>query len=217
MNNASFEVLMQCPCSGDGSANPLLLLAVFAGVWLLFNWIKALLKSKGVSFMNKNAKVVIVVALLVAVTAVIAIKQKNSSSKESEKSVPVARTEPNAQTQTSDISPKTTAGKPAVGSLPRLVDLGAKKCIPCKLMAPILEGLKKEFSGVFEVDFIDVWQSPEKVKEYGLQVIPTQIFYDASGKELFRHEGFFSKEDILLKWKQLGIKLEKGQKDEKNN
>jgi thioredoxin 1 len=167
--------------------------------------------------MNKNAKVVIVAALLVVVTAVIAIKQKNSPSKESEKSVPVARTEPNAQTQTSDISPKTSAGKPAAGSLPRLVDLGAKKCIPCKMMAPILEELKKEYAGVFDVDFIDVWQNPSSANEHSIRVIPTQIFYDANGKELFRHEGFFSKEDILLKWKQLGIKLEKGQKDEKNN
>jgi len=93
--------------------------------------------------------------------------------------------------------------------LPRLVDLGAKKCIPCKMMAPILEEMKKEFEGVLNVDFIDVWQSPEKAKEYGIQVIPTQIFYDASGKELFRHEGFFAKEDILAKWKDLGVKLTK--------
>ena len=37
--------------------------------------------------------------------------------------------------------------------------------------------------------------------------MPTQIFYDSSGKELFRHEGFYSKEDILGKWNELGVDL----------
>ena len=89
--------------------------------------------------------------------------------------------------------------------LPRLVDLGAGKCIPCKLMAPILEDLKKSCAGKLEVQFIDVWQNPDAGKKYGINMIPTQIFYDPSGKELFRHEGFFSKEDILAKWKELGV------------
>jgi thioredoxin 1 len=88
---------------------------------------------------------------------------------------------------------------------PRLVDLGAGRCIPCKMMAPVLEGLKKEYEGRMQVDFIDVWQNPDAGKKYGIKMIPTQIFYDANGKELFRHEGFISKEDILKKWKQLGV------------
>ena len=89
--------------------------------------------------------------------------------------------------------------------MPRLVDLGASKCIPCKMMAPILEGLKKEYEGRMQVDFIDVWQNPDAGKKYAIKMIPTQIFYDAAGKELFRHEGFFAKDDILAKWKELGV------------
>jgi thioredoxin 1 len=92
-------------------------------------------------------------------------------------------------------------------ALPRLVDLGATKCIPCKMMAPILEDLRKTYAGKLQVDFIDVWQNPNAGKEYGINVIPTQIFYDADGKERFRHEGFFAKEDILAKWKELGVSL----------
>jgi len=91
--------------------------------------------------------------------------------------------------------------------LPKLLDLGAGKCIPCKLMAPILEQLKTNYVGTLEVEFIDVWQNPDAAKQYGVQAIPTQIFYDASGKELFRHVGFFAKEDILGKWKELGVDL----------
>ncbi len=92
--------------------------------------------------------------------------------------------------------------------LPRLVDLGARKCIPCKMMAPILEELKTEYAGRLKVDFIDVWENPDAGKGYGIRMIPTQIFYDSSGKELFRHEGFFSKADILAKWKELGVDIE---------
>lgn len=98
-------------------------------------------------------------------------------------------------------SPSPTATAP----MPRLVDLGATKCIPCKMMAPILEGLKKEYEGRMQVDFIDVWQNPDAGKKYAIKMIPTQIFYDAAGKELFRHEGFFAKDDILAKWKELGV------------
>ena len=93
--------------------------------------------------------------------------------------------------------------------LPRLVDLGADKCIPCKAMAPILEAMKKEYAGVLDVEFIDVWKNPGAGKTYGVKLIPTQIFFDAEGKERFRHEGFFSREDILKKWKELGVSLDK--------
>ncbi len=91
--------------------------------------------------------------------------------------------------------------------LPRLVDLGAGKCIPCKKMAPILEELKREYAGVMDVEFIDVWENPGVGRKYGIRAIPTQIFYDASGRELFRHEGFFGKEEILEKWRELGVEL----------
>ena len=93
--------------------------------------------------------------------------------------------------------------------LPRLADLGADKCIPCKMMAPILDELKSEYKGIFDVVFIDVWKNPQEGPKHKIRVIPTQIFFDADGKELFRHEGFFSKEDILAKWKKLGFDLEK--------
>ncbi len=88
--------------------------------------------------------------------------------------------------------------------LPKLIDLGAEKCIPCKMMAPILEELKKDYAGKMEVEFIDVWKMPEEAGLYGVRMIPTQIFYGPDGKELFRHSGFIAKEDILAKWLELG-------------
>lgn len=91
--------------------------------------------------------------------------------------------------------------------LPRLLDLGAGKCVSCKMMAPILDELKTAYTGKLNVTFIDVWENKQAGEQYGIRMIPTQIFYSADGKELFRHEGFFSKEDILAKWKELGVNL----------
>jgi thioredoxin 1 len=99
--------------------------------------------------------------------------------------------------------------KPKPVKLPRLVDLGAGKCIPCKMMAPILEELKKDYAGKLEVVFIDVWQNADEGSKYKIRVIPTQIFYSPEGRELFRHEGFYSREDILAKWKELGHEFKK--------
>jgi thioredoxin 1 len=74
-------------------------------------------------------------------------------------------------------------------------------------MAPILEELRKDYAGRLTVDFIDIKLSPELAQAYSVQLIPTQIFFDANGSELFRHEGFYAKEDILKKWKTLGVNL----------
>lgn len=92
--------------------------------------------------------------------------------------------------------------------LPRLVDLGAKKCIPCKMMVPILDSLKKDYKGRLEVEFIDVWENRSASEKYKIQAIPTQIFFDASGREFYRHTGFFPKEDILAKFKEHKINLD---------
>lgn len=107
-----------------------------------------------------------------------------------------------------EIAPAAPKPVEAPVKLPRLVDLGAGKCIPCKMMAPILEELKKEYAGRMQVDFIDVWLNPDAGKSYGVKAIPTQIFLDAQGKELFRHVGFFAKADILKKWQELGVTFE---------
>jgi thioredoxin 1 len=102
---------------------------------------------------------------------------------------------------------KPSSGGVSSTGLPRLLDLGSDKCIPCKQMAPILEELKKDLAGKLTVEFIDVVKDKDAAKKYGVETIPTQIFYDASGKELQRHTGFFSREEILAKWKELGVDL----------
>lgn len=77
-----------------------------------------------------------------------------------------------------------------------MIDLGAKTCIPCKLMAPILEELRIEYEGRAAVIFIDVREDRSQGKRFGVLSIPTQIFYDKHGKEVYRHTGFLSKDKI---------------------
>ena len=90
--------------------------------------------------------------------------------------------------------------------LPRLLDLGAAKCIQCKMMAPILEELKREYKGKAAIVFIDVWVHREEARKYGIRAIPTQIFFDKNGKEVFRHEGFMDKKSIVRVLGKLGVK-----------
>lgn len=93
-----------------------------------------------------------------------------------------------------------------VPNMVTMVDLGAKECIPCKMMAPIMEELEKEYQGRAAVIFIDVWKNPEAGPKFGIRAIPTQIFYDAQGKEITRHEGFLDKQSIVSMFTQLGVK-----------
>ncbi len=147
--------------------------------------------------MNTPAKIVIILLVVGAATAAIVLKGNKS------------RNARNSSTAGAAVGNEASAAaaSDATAKLPKLLDLGATKCIPCKMMAPILENLKKEYAGKMKVEFIDVWENEDAGKTYGVEMIPTQIFFDAGGKELFRHTGFFGKEDILAKWKELGITL----------
>jgi thioredoxin 1 len=141
--------------------------------------------------MSQVGRIAVVILLAVGIAAVIMIKRG------------AAPASPDVPLQAASITPDVVAGP----SLPRILDLGATQCIPCKMMAPILEELKKEYAGKMQVDFIDVWKDETAGDKYAIKGIPTQIFFDASGKELYRHEGFMPKEDILAKCKELGFDL----------
>lgn len=165
--------------------------------------------------MKTQIKFLIVTALAVAVIAAVALKKNKAQTEASPASPPTAAQsaaatdQPNAPAAVAPTNSTTTAGTQPVAAtkLPKLLDLGANKCIPCKMMAPILEELKREYAGRLQVEFIDVWENPEAGQRYGIRMIPTQIFFDAQGNELYRHVGFIGKEDILAKWKELGVDI----------
>ena len=180
--------------------------------------------------MNQTWKVAIVVVLIVSVIAVLNIKRNKSeqgagtntetTSAANEPSQPeeyviedVPRPADIDSQSTSEIAAsiddQAQPDELVKKELPLLLDLGSDECIPCKEMAPILEELKTEYAGKFKVEFLDVRKDPMSGTAYNIKLIPTQIFFDASGEELFRHEGFYSKDDILSKWKELGLDMTK--------
>lgn len=101
-------------------------------------------------------------------------------------------------------TPDSSQWSPSTGRV-TLLDLGADRCVPCKMMAPIIEELKKEYAGKADIVFIDVWKTPEQAKKYRIRSIPTQIFFDATGKEVNRHVGFMDKKSIVAVLTQLGV------------
>jgi thioredoxin 1 len=173
--------------------------------------------------MNKIMKVVIVLLLASAVVAVVVLKK--AENKEQQKPVitePIAKV---AETNKVDLpiakpaepnnaplvmTVKVVESAPAASpvelkKLPRMIELGSDKCVPCKMMAPIIEELKTELAGKLQMEFYDVWKDPTIGQKFGIRVIPVQIFIDPNDKEIFRHEGFFAKKDILSRWKKLGF------------
>ncbi len=92
-------------------------------------------------------------------------------------------------------------------ALPRLLEIGSNICVPCKLMAPVMANLQRQYSGKLQAVVIDIRDDPDARDRYNLDTIPTQIFQDTSGKELFRHIGFMSENEIVARWKALGLDL----------
>ena len=86
-----------------------------------------------------------------------------------------------------------------------MLDLGADSCIPCKMMAPIMEKMERKYEGKAAVVFIDVWEHREQAARFGIRAIPTQIFFDADSKEVYRHAGFMSEKAIVNVMEQLGV------------
>lgn len=88
------------------------------------------------------------------------------------------------------------------------IELGSVKCIPCRMMQPILAEIEQEYKGQVKVVFYDVWTAKGRPygQKYKIRIIPTQIFLDKDGKEYFRHEGFFPKEEIVKILKKQGVK-----------
>lgn len=76
------------------------------------------------------------------------------------------------------------------------VELGSVNCIPCKKMQPVMKSIEAKYKGLVKVTFHDVWKDEAPAKKYGIDLIPTQVFLNANGKELMRHQGFYAEEEI---------------------
>jgi thioredoxin 1 len=149
----------------------------------------------------KPMQVVVFVLVAVAAGAIVVAKSHRA---------PAPIVPPAVQTPAPAPAPAAVETAPAAKAkaepgLPRLLDLGSVGCIPCEKMKPILAELKTELAGKVEVQFIDIAQDAAAADKYGIQTIPTQIFFDAKGDEVTRHIGFMPKSDIQAQFKQMGI------------
>ncbi len=86
-----------------------------------------------------------------------------------------------------------------------MIDLGATECIPCKMMAPILKKLEAAYKGKAAIVFIDVWKNRDQARKYGIRAIPTQIFFNKDGVEVFRHLGFMDEAAIMAQLSKMGV------------
>lgn len=144
--------------------------------------------------MNTTIRIVVVCAVLVfVVVAMITRPPASSPSPGPARSAEAATPSPPVDAQSAP--------------LPRLVSLGAGRCIPCKAMEPIREEIKAEYVGRLTVEYHDIWQDRSVGEQYGIRLIPTLIYFDAAGRELGRTEGFRTKEQILQAFRQWGVDL----------
>jgi len=155
--------------------------------------------------MNGKMKVAVVASIIVILLVVVFAKEEVSTIPGDDTVQP--QQEVIAQTPVDENSPE-DAQPVTLEGIPVMIELGRESCKPCKLMKPIIADLQKNYTDSIIVEFIHTDKDPEQAKKYKIKVIPTQIFFDPSGKELFRHVGFFPKDEILDQWKKLGYDIE---------
>lgn len=101
--------------------------------------------------------------------------------------------------------PKDDLDELPVKGMVTMIDLGRKTCTQCKMMAPILERLEKEYRGKAAIVFINLIDYPEQQYKYKLKALPTQIFFNPAGEEIYRHVGFMGEEDIVAQLNEMGV------------
>ena len=89
------------------------------------------------------------------------------------------------------------------------IELGSVKCIPCQQMQSIMKSIETKYGKEVKVDFYDVWTEAGKPfgVKYGIEAIPTQVFLDETGKEYYRHVGFFPEEELVKILQMKGVKI----------
>ncbi|MCB2213618.1 thioredoxin [bacterium] len=116
-------------------------------------------------------------------------------------------TNSDATTSTDDQTTAVTSAETGLTPLPTMLELGSEGCKPCEQMKPVMAGLEQDYNGIIRVTFHDVRKNPDIANEYGIKLIPTQVFLDADGNEFYRHEGFFPREDIEKVFRDMGVEL----------
>ncbi|MBU0520042.1 thioredoxin family protein [bacterium] len=160
--------------------------------------------------MNKTVRWTLTGLVLVAAVGMVAIKQaqKADSPAPEEPSAPSDTVAPSAEIPRGDsieLTEDIYQQDHEPSALPKLIELGSVSCRNCKKMAVILDEIKVKYQDKLTVLFYDVKKDPDMGKLYGIRLIPAQVFIDTSGQEVFRHEGFFSGEEIEAVLESMGV------------
>ena len=107
--------------------------------------------------------------------------------------------------QQADLALDNPVDQARVSGKPTMAEFGATGCVPCDMMQPILEKLTKKYPDKLKVVFVNVRENQMLGARFGIRVIPVQVFYDAKGKEVFRHQGFYAEAEVLKQIKKLGV------------
>ena len=107
-------------------------------------------------------------------------------------------------TKQAALKPENPLTKALKNGKPTVLDLGSSTCVPCKMMKPIFAELEKEYKGRANIILLEINDYRDLATQYQVRVIPTQIFFDQDGKQVWRHEGFLAKEEIVKKLKEMG-------------
>jgi len=86
---------------------------------------------------------------------------------------------------------------------PALYEFGAGYCYSCKEMEKVMTELKPGYSDQVEFRMVYADKEMPLFQQYKIMLIPTQVFLDASGKEVDRHIGPLTKEEVLQKLRHL--------------
>jgi len=111
------------------------------------------------------------------------------------------------QKQVNEIKESKSKVEQTVEAKITFIELGSVNCIPCKQMQPVMKSIEEKYKGQVKVIFYDVWKDKKPAEQYGIRLIPTQVFLDENGKEILRHEGFFPEAEIDKFLQSKGLKI----------
>lgn len=159
--------------------------------------------------MTTQLRIIIVVAMVAAVAGVLYVK---AGEKDTAVEQAVAMNPPDAPADASaDPAPSDTAAAAETSTVgkAKLMCFGAERCVPCRMMIPVREALAEAYPDTLIIEFVDVWKDRSAGERSNIRVIPTAIFINAEGNEVYRQEGYMDKDTIVAKFKEHGVSLEK--------
>ncbi|MFN3400284.1 MAG: thioredoxin family protein [Ferrovibrio sp.] len=87
--------------------------------------------------------------------------------------------------------------KATASGLPTIAEFGAKSCVSCREMEGILASVAQKTAGRANVLVIDISKDYEAARVFQIRLMPTQVFFDAQGREIGRHLGKLPEAEVM--------------------